>query len=76
MSTTDIYQNVAFILKIDFPSYDYFSVLRDLRLYSLVDQRVERNKLFLPKVINNDIDASELLSKINCYVSLRNSRRL
>ncbi|KAF0754361.1 Uncharacterized protein FWK35_00031336, partial [Aphis craccivora] len=53
---------------------DYFPVLTELHLTSLVDRRVTANLSFLRKLLDGSIDAPTLLSSINFKVPQRSLR--
>jgi hypothetical protein len=64
----------AYVLKIDHVPHDYFPVLTELHLSSLVDRRATANLSFLRKLLDGSIDAPTLLSSINFKVPQRSLR--
>jgi hypothetical protein len=65
---------VSYSFKIDHPPHDYLPVLQYLKLNSLADRRVNANLSFLYKLLNNSIDAPDLLSEVNFRVPNLHSR--
>lgn len=64
----------AFALGIECPPHDYEPVLQRLRLSTLRDRRKQGNLTFLSKLINGEVDAPILLSKVNIRVPAYCSR--
>jgi hypothetical protein len=64
----------SFCLNIEHDPHDYSPILRHLKLSSLSDRRELANLSFLNKLVNNAIDAPELLAEINFRVPCRFSR--
>jgi len=65
---------VFFFLKIEHPPHDYSPILCYLKLSSLSDRRVLANLNFLNKLVNESIDAPELLAEVNFKIPGRSSR--
>lgn len=60
---------------INYRGYVYLNILQYLKLNSLADCRVNANLSFLCKLLDDSIDAPELLSEVNFRVPNIHSRR-
>lgn len=70
MALRKFFNYASYSLEIHCPPHDYSPVLSKLNLSTLADRRYSQKNSFLKKLlISSHIDASTLLSLVNCTVS-------